>query len=613
MREGRVMLLFITAVSVYSLYVALILVPRARTELRRASRALRAAAPVVGDGEQRTRQEAAALGALLNRWKTRAATSRILVAEHVREFHHYGDVAHARVCVALGEGDIPGHEGQMRESLERTRGPVHVAVFWGAREANDTARRQLQDRALASRVERRRVVCGANSSEESRSQCAAWAAGQSGQCDYVIEGASLRQNSRLMGPRRWPERLVEAWRQRHDLGGALLVGGGGVTVWPRAHWRVFGAQGAGRGQQWQQEVYGKNWLWSVSELTAEGGAEESQKAEGKATADEQTLWSQYLCRVRLWTRYCTRVDVEYYLIEEGKSKERKGGLQREQFEAMESAARGGHTAPLESLLAAQSDAHAQTEREREAKKAIRKHAAQRLAKVLTRVGYSVDGVDRTVEDASAVSELRGAAVGALWRLKNGGNGTEKQSWAQLWALPLPELTDRAERILGPPPVAVAGLQRLLGGRAVLPEHGSGQEEIVWVLEQVREALNTSSGGEGHGQELSELEKLWPRFQEAWQGRHRLLGGSKIKASPNGEMVPCKMAEVTVPWPWMMVVKEGEINYGCQADAAVQGTRCCSDGPPLCRANFQGYMRLQMESWMKLCRVAAWQSHEGTPA
>jgi hypothetical protein len=135
---------------------------------------------------------------------------------------------------------------------------------------------------------------------------------------------------------------------RAELGAALL--GGRAPLFSRVHFRVFGAA-VRHSAAWTRAVYGSALAWDVpaAVLTLQGEGVEAPVNESVNVS--VASWRRFLCRGKLWARYCGADDVALFAavppVHAGL------GLSREELEAMESAAKAGHVADMERMLRAQ--------------------------------------------------------------------------------------------------------------------------------------------------------------------------------------------------------------------------------------------------------------------
>jgi hypothetical protein len=102
---------------------------------------------------------------------------------------------------------------------------------------------------------------------------------------------------------------------------------------------------------WTRAVYGSALAWDVpaTVLTLQGEGAEAPANESVNAS--MASWRRFLCREKLWARYCGAEDVAHFAalppVHAGL------GLSRGELEAMESAAKAGHVADMELVLRAQ--------------------------------------------------------------------------------------------------------------------------------------------------------------------------------------------------------------------------------------------------------------------
>lgn len=175
-----------------------------------------------------------------------------------------------------------------------------------------------------------------------------------------------------------------------------------VVVLSRSHLKVFGVQlfpnrtlSMGTLAPWTRLVYedtnaqapgGSGFYTSLPSRYAHVIADGSQIVWGQLPGNydaawAKKLWHRYLCREKLWPRYCHAADVAHYMAlphhHVGKS------LTRQEYEAMESAAKGGYTVDLEKLLETQKRAQEKHLARKAKRQAAKDEQIRRLRQVLT--------------------------------------------------------------------------------------------------------------------------------------------------------------------------------------------------------------------------------------
>ncbi len=388
-RASHTALVYFTAlVMLYACYVVLLVAPQARQELADGVRWARQASDMrwrrtdhwtevarermdstggklqtqvqhLGHWMRTTERALDVVTTELHDWLGRAYSSKKVVEHHVGEFHGFGDAERARFCVvAVEPADAAAQLNappppllrslQRQASVERQR----FALYWASGADNASLRHHYQTLTLSSHVTIERVVCPDARNATELLNCAAE------RCfadlhDYIYAAHALFE---LQG-HKWARSVAAAFKARGDLGAvevAAVVQAGllSTVVLSRAHMRVFGATLIPPAIEldslaaFVRDVYGTEFhsalplhKASVTVSDARVMGSPAVVAPPALQADAKAAWRLFLCRHKLWARYCGAADVAYFAKQP--SHHVGQSLTRAELEAMESAAKKG--------------------------------------------------------------------------------------------------------------------------------------------------------------------------------------------------------------------------------------------------------------------------------
>ena len=621
-RRVRVLFCFCCFVAVYSLYVVLVAVPAAvgdmqelLHEARRVSALewksfdLWAAAAEMGSeasgGLSRLVRKTGLLlrsvSAQLFRAVARGLSAPSLALQHARQFHAYSSVRHAKICLLVNEGEnVQLEDSLLLKSLSKLpRDHVHVAVYLASRDKIDDSavRRKLAATSIAMRVPIRRILCDGKGL--SLTDCAAEQCLVDGFGYWIPASADWT----LKGSQNWAADLVQAFKNKADLGAITLSMGGTkkAVAFARGHVQVFGPA-VGAGAEWATEVYGNDFLLHFPESTlsiidGRGG----MMPIGRNVAQDASLWHEHLCRELKWGRYCTKEDVAFF----SKLPHPHGdvSLTREEFEAMEAAAKAGHLADMGPILEAQRAA----QEAGRARRALRLHKkAALIARERTLLGLYL-GSEIGMSDV----EVRWEVLAMLY-----DRFEPRPIWRELKHWSPEQIVERAEGVarnfsdLNRLRVA---LETLTNGLVVLPYRD------VELLHEANWILRNVSGDKGGSIESPKelrmaLEKAWPKMdQRSLCARISTASATpaenyapKVDSDALPRKRPCVVDSVTVPEPWFAMYADDEMSNECFSSKQ-NAEKCCdySSEGALCVAAFHGHEAKDMRRWIRDCRMPHW--------
>lgn len=314
----------------------------------------------------------------LHHWLARAYSAKTVVESHVGEFHGLGDGENARFCfpivlensVDLLLDNITVIRSLLQQgAIEKT----HFAVYFASStRANDSLVNASQTITLRSHLVVRQIHCPDARDNSHLIDCAAEHCYADGyhyifpaHLSYQLVGlnwaqtVALEMKVCLVGVFFLVDLSSSSTQSKGDLGVVEV----GVTVGarvqpamvlPRSHFKVFGVKllpniSLGALSAFTRVVYhGESPYTDGSFYTSVRGSRARVLAAPNVPAEEtlpasydstwaKALWHRYLCREKLWPRYCHEEDVKYYLglphHHAGKS------LSREEYEMMEAAAK----------------------------------------------------------------------------------------------------------------------------------------------------------------------------------------------------------------------------------------------------------------------------------
>jgi hypothetical protein len=309
----------------------------------------------------------------MHNWLGRAFSAKTVIERHVTEFHGFGDTERARFCFPTVEPPSLGSEGDVSSlplikslQVQGTRERMRFGVYFASATESATLRKHYQTISLSSHMHIERISCPSALTPTQLLKCAAE------RCfadlyDYILPA----HHSWTLSGHRWGHSIAKEMKSRGDLGAVELVAAEHAVMTPivivsRVHMRVFGVklfhpsvQSLRMLAPFLRQVYGTDFYsslaltkagvqahtWLDDEQQEQQQKQQQQQQQQQTQSDNvsiteaQSTWRTYLCRHKLWARFCVDEDVRFFSNQPhhhvGKS------LSRDELESMENAAKKG--------------------------------------------------------------------------------------------------------------------------------------------------------------------------------------------------------------------------------------------------------------------------------
>lgn len=560
------------------------------------------------------------LGQKMQHSLAEAAVASRAVSMHVGQYHGLSDDREYRVCFVIPTSSSSSSSiissPFVRSLVDLCRGSSRLAsrlaIYTPATHDDLTLRRSYQRFSLETNIILRRPVC--HNDDECVELGVESAFGDG--CDHVALVAP--QWSMVADESDWVKQMGQMFRSRADLGVIQVLASRGqqleqpMLMFSRIHMRIFGPV-VSNAHEWVATVYGESFSASLNARLATIVLP-TTKSEDEVALDKRKLpkkmeqlaetFREFLCRDKLWPRYCNQKDVEHFLRlphhHLGKS------LTRAEFERMEQAAKAGFVADLSAIQSAQRAAQQASIARHGAHVHHKKEHIARLRQLLKQ--YDGRELDASLDD-----------MGVRWRVLSvlRRQLLAHPSWPQLWHMPLEDVVNVAEKELLKSQALnqlQLQVQQAFRGLAVLSP--GVVDDVKDMLKEMSKVLQKDVGGSSDDPLvlLRQFKDAWPLFVEkdkSSSARHEFLiemvkQEQKVAEGSVKRVRPCVIDGVVVPYPWYSEYADDELSSACYANKTVSpNEKCCDQEGPLCVAMFQGYGSKAMQHWVDLCRSPGW--------